>query len=244
MIRQLPLGLDDTQYGLTPSLTEIRLCGRSFVPDTTGALFWPEHATLIVSDLHLETGAAHAARGALLPPYDTNATLTALTSVVERFAPSRVISLGDNFHSVAAAERITSEVAERLRRLADGRDWYWVTGNHDPELPNDLAGRICPTVSLGGMRFRHEPVERLAANEIAGHLHPAARLTRRGSSVRRKCFISDGSRLVMPAFGAYTGGLNVLNTAFAPLFGGRDFFVWMLGRSDVYPVSRKQLLRD
>ena len=244
MPRQLPLRLDGTEHRPTPSLAEIQLCGRPFLPDTSGALFWPEHDTLIVSDLHLETGAAHAARGALLPPYDTTATLNALTSAIARFAPGRIISLGDNFHSVASAERISEEIVARLRRLAEGREWYWVTGNHDPELPDNLPGRVCATVSLGGMRFRHEPVERLATNEIAGHLHPAARLTRRGSSVRRKCFISDGGRLVMPAFGAYTGGLNVLNPAFAPLFGTRDFFVWMLGRNDVYPVSRRQLLQD
>ncbi len=244
MNRQLPLELGEASEALGPSRSEIRVCGRRFVADKAGALYWHEHDTLIVSDLHLETGAACAARGSLLPPYDTHATLGALEAVIARFAPGRVIALGDNFHSVGAAERLSDEIAARLCDLTAAREWYWVTGNHDPVLPDGLGGSVCPSVTLGGMRFRHEPIAGLASNELAGHLHPAARLTRRGQSVRRKCFVSDGNRLVMPAFGAYTGGLNVLHPLFTPLFAPRGVLVWMLGREDVYPVSGRQLLRD
>jgi DNA ligase-associated metallophosphoesterase len=164
--------------------------------------------------------------------------------VVDRLNPARIITLGDSFHDREGPERLGPDDEIALKELQKGREWYWVTGNHDPELPETLGGRICPAVTLGGIRFCHEPVEGPAAHEIAGHLHPAARLTRRGASVRRKCFIANGERLVMPAFGAYTGGLNVLNEAFAPLFGKRDFLVWMLGRDGVFPVSRRQLLGD
>lgn len=244
MGEQLPLSLGEDPPGPMGSRSEIRVCGRRFVADRSGALYWHAEATLIVSDLHLETGAAHAARGALLPPYDTHATLEALEAVVDRFLPRSVIALGDNFHSVTAAERLTDEIMARLGDLTAGRQWYWVTGNHDPVLPDGIGGTVCPSVSMGGMRFRHDPIAGLAANEVAGHLHPAARLTRRGQIVRRKCFISDANRLVMPAFGAYTGGLNVLHLAFAPLFAEREFFAWMIGRDGVYPVSRRQLLKD
>ncbi len=229
---------------ISRSPAQIALCGSAFTADPSGALYWRGQDTLIVADLHLEKGSAAAARGSLLPPYDTRATLERLEMVIERLNPARVIALGDSFHDEEGAARLTEADAQTLRSMQEGREWYWITGNHDPEIPECAGGRVCPSVTLGRIRFRHEPTAGPASHEIAGHLHPAARLTRRGTSVRRKCFISNGDRLVLPAFGAYAGGLNVLSEVYAPLFGRSDFLVWMLGQDGVFPVSRKQLLGD
>lgn len=222
----------------------IFLCGKTLIADPTGALYWADQKTLIVADLHLEKGSAAAKKGQLFPPYDTRSTLQRLAWVMDRYDPDRVVALGDSFHDETAAERLPHVDRERLCILAQGREWFWLTGNHDPVLPDWLEGAVCPVLSLDGIKFRHEPRSGAKSHEIAGHLHPAAKLTRRGASVRRKCFISNGARLIVPAFGAYAGGLNVLDDAFAPLFGTGDFHVWMLGRKEVYPVSKQQLLRD
>ena len=229
---------------ISRSPAQISLCGMTFTADPSGALYWADQDTLIVADLHLEKGSSAAVRGSLLPPYDTRATLDRLGMVVERLRPARVIALGDSFHDTAGPDRLSHEDQETLLALQGTREWYWVTGNHDPDIPESVGGRVVPSVTLGRIRFRHEPTLSAASHEVAGHLHPAARLVRRGAAVRRKCFISDGDRLVMPAFGAYAGGLNVLAGAFEPLFGRADFLVWMLGQNGVFPVSRKQLLGD
>ena len=244
MARQPSLGFEAPLplYGTRGA--NILVCGKHFSTDASGALYWPEQKTLIVSDLHLENGSAAAGKGQLLPPYDTRSTLRRLAGLIDRFDPDRVIALGVSFHDARAAERLRQKDRERLCILRQGREWYWIAGNHDPELPGWLGGAVCPALTLEGIKFRHEPASGVTSHEIAGHLHPAARLTRRGGAVRRKCFISDGRRLVVPAFGAYTGGLNVLDKAFSELFPGSDFHVWMLGKKDVYPVSRKQLLSD
>lgn len=244
MTQQLDFELEESADWGAPCPTGITVCGAAFEADISGALYWPEHRLLIVSDLHLEQGAASAARGSMLPPYDTAKTLTRLEAVLDRYKPARVISLGDSFHTVDVANGLDPQIADRIVALQEDREWYWVTGNHDPDLPASIKGRVCPSVTLGRLRFRHEPIEGPSSREIAGHLHPAARLSRRGTSVRRKCFVTDGGRLIMPAFGAYTGGLNVLSAPFKPMFGSRDILVWMLGRDAVYPISKRQLQGD
>ncbi len=242
--RQFDLDLEEGPAVTPGHPSRITLKGAAFTADASGALHWPARETLIVADLHLEKGSAAAARGTLLPPYDSRATLLRLAAVIERLAPARVIALGDSFHDAGGPERLDPDDLALLRALQRGRDWTWITGNHDPELPALLGGRVCPEERLDGIVFRHDPRPYPGSREIAGHLHPAARLARRGAAVRRKCFIANGTRLVLPAFGAYTGGLNVLSDAFAPLFGRAPFLVWMLGRQGVFPVSRRQLQRD
>lgn len=244
MARQAKLELNEPSPFRGKRGEDIVLCGKVLSTDPSGALFWAAQSTLIVADLHLEKGSAAAGGGRLLPPYDTRSTLHTLAAVMDRYDPDRVIALGDSFHDEEAADRLPHVDRERLRILGQGRDWYWITGNHDPVLPDWLEGKVCPVLNLDGIRFRHEPEKGAASREVAGHLHPAARLTRRGASVRRKCFVSNGARLVLPAFGAYAGGLNVLDQAFEPLFGAAEFHVWMLGRQDVYPLAKRQLLRD
>ncbi len=208
-----------------------------------GGLYWAEAATLVVADLHLEKGSAFAARGQMLPPYDTAATLQRLSALVRRMAPSRVIALGDSFHDRGADGRLREADRALLRSLTASAEWIWITGNHDPEPPRDVGGSSAGELALGPLTFRHEPRAGEARGEIAGHLHPSARVIGRGRSVRRRCFASDRERLVMPAFGALAGGLCVLDAAFGPLFGRRPFHAFMLGR-DVHPVASHRLVGE
>ena len=190
--------------------------GRDFVADLSGALFWEEESLLVVSDLHLEKGSSFAARGMLLPPYDTVATLGRLAAVMARHDPRMVIALGDSFHDRNAHDRLSAPDREAIAALQARRDWIWISGNHDPALPDDLGGVVASEVAIGPIAFRHEPTG--AAGEIAGHLHPKARVTTRGRTMERRCFACDGERAVMPAFGAYTGGLSIRDAAFARIF--------------------------
>ena len=224
--------------------THILVGGHAFKPLAAGALYWEAEKTLLVADLHLEKGAAFAALGMLLPPYDTRATLSRLSKIVDALAPARVVALGDSFHTSESAARISPEDLALLTRLQAKREWYWVSGNHDPELPSSVGGRVCTTLTIDGVTLRHAPSLQISSREIAGHLHPVARIATRGEGIRRKCFATDGNRLVMPAFGAYTGGLNVLDDAFGPLFLPRQLEAWMMGRSAVYPVRGSALLPD
>lgn len=224
------------------SLAHGQVRGVAIIYDPCGALYLPDFHMLVVSDLHLEKGSSFARRGQLIPPYDTAATLDMLASVIARYQPRTVISLGDSFHDKKASERLPSLYAIRLKSLMEHRDWFWITGNHDPERPVDLPGDCVDELAVGGLTFRHEPSRTKALGEVAGHLHPAARIVRRGRSVRRPCFASDGERLIMPAFGAYTGALNVLDRAFRGLFVDTTLRVYMLGKGKVYPIAHSALV--
>jgi len=208
-----------------------------------GALYWPSEDTLIVADLHFEKGSSYAKRGVYLPPYDTSATLTRLEELVVRLKPTAVIALGDSFHDGQAKARIAPTDAARIKNLTNACAWTWIAGNHDP-LPDGFGGRIEEEVRVSALTFRHEPAPAPAIGEVAGHLHPCAVVRVRGRRLRRRCFASDSTRLILPAFGAYTGGLNVCDVAYRPLFAGRDFHAWMMGRDQVVPVSAKRLLPD
>jgi DNA ligase-associated metallophosphoesterase len=208
----------------------------SLVADQTGAIFWPEEELLAVSDLHLEKGSSYARRGVLLPPYDTAATLALLTQLVARYQPKVVIALGDSFHDTGGPQRLAASDHHSLQTLQRGRDWIWITGNHDPHPAPALGGSFVARLSVGPLTFRHEPTANAEAGEIAGHLHPVARVAQRGSSVRRRCFASDGTRIVMPALGAFTGGLNVRDRVFAKLFGTPTFTAHLLGAERLYAM--------
>jgi DNA ligase-associated metallophosphoesterase len=225
----------------TAAARNLEVAGVGMEPDVTGALWIAGERTLVVSDLHFEKGSAFAARGVHLPPYDTRSTLALLEEVCARYRPERVISLGDSFHDGGARERMDEADLGRVRALAAACDWTWIVGNHDPAPPEDLGGRVAETVETGPLLFRHEPGPWPAPGEIAGHLHPAACVVVRGRRLRRRCFVADGARLVMPAFGAYTGGLDVLSAPFGRLFEGRRFDAWMIGRDRVYPVAGRRL---
>ena len=212
------------------------------VPHATGALYLPSEQTLLLSDLHFEKASFFAGRGVFLPPYDTRATLAAMALAMAAFSPTRVIAMGDSFHDRHGAARVCAADRDALAALQAGRDWLWLTGNHDPEAAGDLPGDVAAEAEISGIRLVHEPSLR-EGPEIAGHLHPAAKVRLRGKSIRRRCFIGDGARLVLPAMGAFTGGLNICDPAFRSLFA-RGADVWMLGDDRVYNVSRNLLLPD
>jgi uncharacterized protein len=207
----------------------------TFLADLSGALFWEERSLLVVSDLHLEKGSSYAARGVLLPPYDTAATLSRLAAVIARRDPRMVIALGDSFHDRNAHGRLSAPDRDAIAALQVRRDWIWISGNHDPALPSNLGGTVATEVAIGPIAFRHEPTG--AAGEIAGHLHPKARVSTRGRSVERRCFASDGERAVMPAFGAYTGGLNIRDAAFSKIFGAPGFLAHVLGDLRLHTIA-------
>jgi hypothetical protein len=214
------------------------------VADPAGTLYWPEQNLLVVADLHLEKGSSFARHGVLLPPYDTAATLLRLAPLIARYQPACVVALGDNFHDGEGAGRMSADDRAMLLGLQRGRDWIWITGNHDPEPADGVGGRFAESVTLGLLTFRHEPRRRDADGEIAGHLHPLARIARRGRAVSRACFAADGRRLIMPAFGAYTGGLNIRDRAFAGLFDARALTAHMLGERRLYAIAAARCLSD
>jgi DNA ligase-associated metallophosphoesterase len=222
----------------------IRVGPLDFVADVSGALVLPEDRLLLVADLHLEKGSAFARRGIFLPPYDSRATLASLASALARWRPARVIVLGDTLHDGGAMDRIDPADLAALRALQSGIDWLWLSGNHDPSPPAGLGGSVARELAYAGVTLRHEPSAEEPGPEIAGHLHPAGKVRGGGRSLRRRCFAANGRRCVLPAFGAYAGGLNVLDAAFRPLFQGAAFTAHVLGAGRVYAVSSSMLAPD
>ena len=213
----------------------VTIAGVILIADLSGAFVWESERLLVVSDLHLEKGSSFAARGVLLPPYDTVATLSRLGAVIARHDPRTVIALGDSFHDRKAHERLSAGDREAVAALQARRDWVWIAGNHDPALPRDIGGVVASEVAVGEIVFRHEPTG--AIGEIAGHLHPKARVTTRGRTMERRCFASDGMRAVMPAFGAYAGGLSIRDAAFARIFQTSGFMAHVLGDNRMHAIS-------
>lgn len=228
----------------TVRMSQIVISEATAVCDPLGALWLPDSGILVVSDLHLEKSAAFARRGILLPPYDTALTLKLLATAINRYRPRCVISLGDSFHDSHGAAGLNDADADRLKDLIKGRDWYWIAGNHDPDRPTGLPGDHAGELYCDGLVFRHEPVAKRddARGEVAGHLHPAARVVRQGKGVRRACFAGDGHRLVMPAFGVMTGSLSLRNPALRRLFDIDVLTAHLLGRERVYSVPFANLV--
>ncbi|SHG12962.1 putative phosphoesterase [Bradyrhizobium erythrophlei] len=217
------------------SHSAVIVAGVDFVADLSGALFWEDERLLVVSDLHLEKGSSFAMRGVLLPPYDTIATLGRLGAVLARHDPRMVIALGDSFHDRDAHGRLSAPDRDTIAAFQLRRDWIWISGNHDPALPSDLGGVVATEVAIGPIAFRHEPTG--ASGEIAGHLHPKARVSTRGRSMERRCFACDGERAVMPAFGAFAGGLNIRDAAFAKIFQTLGFMAHVLGDNRLHSIA-------
>ncbi|GBU16117.1 MULTISPECIES: ligase-associated DNA damage response endonuclease PdeM [Methylobacterium] len=235
----LGLRLEKTQK--SPQLT---LAGEILTLDLCGGAWLEAHRTLIVSDLHLEKGSAFAARsGQFLPPYDTAETLACLHELVVRLDPACVVALGDSFHDARGPERMAPGDRAMIAALQEGRDWVWIAGNHDAAVSEGVGGRYAEVLSLGGLTLRHEPLPGAPEGEVAGHLHPCGKVAMRGRAVRRRCFVTDGKRLVMPAFGAYTGGLNVRDTAFEALFPA-GFTAHLLGDGRIFAIGRTMLAKD
>lgn len=224
------------------TLVPLTVNGAHLAADPSGALWWPERGLLAIADLHLEKGSRFAARGTLLPPYDTRATLDRLERLILRLRPRLVAALGDSFHDACAPERLAEADAARLRRLAGRCDWVWIAGNHDPEPPQDLGGRAADLLRVGELTFRHAPDAEGVPGEVCGHLHPKAAILAAGGRICRRCFVTDGHRLLLPAFGAYAGGLDVHDPAVAGLFR-RGFRVLLLGGDRLHAFPASRLLR-
>ncbi|HEY1425954.1 MAG TPA: ligase-associated DNA damage response endonuclease PdeM [Caulobacteraceae bacterium] len=216
------------------------LAGAEALLRPSGALWLAAERTLIVADLHLEKGSAYAARGQMLPPYDTRETLSRLAAEVGRLGPRSIVLLGDTLHDRDAEARLDPEDARALGALAAVAELVWIVGNHDADGPKRLPGRAVDSWMAGGLTLVHEPAPLPRHGEVAGHLHPCASVKSRAGGVRRRCFITDGERLVMPAFGAYAGGLNVRDAAFAGLFARPPLAV-ALGARRAHAVGWAQL---
>lgn len=217
-------------------MVAFRLAGADVFADHQGALWWPSERILVAADLHLEKGASIARRTAqLLPPYDTFATLSVMGQLVDRYAPRCVICLGDNFHDPEGPSMLDPRARDMIRALMSGRRFVWIEGNHDAAAAAVLGGESVPELVAGPLVFRHEPrTDGDVAGEVAGHLHPAVRVAARGRHLRRKCFVTDGVRCVLPSIGAFTGGLDVDDQAFGALFA-RAYCAYALGQGRVYP---------
>lgn len=227
-------------------------CGHTLLADPDGALAWPAQGVLAVADLHIEKGSAYAGRGRMLPPYDTQTTLDRLDRVLARHRPRQVLCLGDSFHDPAAPHRLPAAAQERLAAMTAGCAWWWIAGNHDPTPPagwTGWGGQTVETAAIGDLIFRHQACEAFdreagaGGGEVSGHLHPVAVVRTAARRIRGRCFIGDHRRLVLPAFGAYAGGLNVLEPEIARLFGA-DARVFLLGRDRVHQIPRLALVPD
>ena len=222
----------------------IEIAGTSALLRHSGALWLEAERALVVADLHFEKGSSYAARfGQMLPPYDTRETLDRLERELAALSPATLIFLGDSFHDGAGEDRLPADDHARIVALALGRQLVWAVGNHDSDGPRALPGDVIDEAAFAGLVFRHEPLPGAQPGEVAGHLHPAARVTSGRATTRRRCFVTDGTRLVLPAFGAFTGGLNILDAAFAPLFGGPALAA-ALGPRRVHAVGWKSLRPD
>ncbi|MBV9065279.1 MAG: ligase-associated DNA damage response endonuclease PdeM [Methylobacteriaceae bacterium] len=211
---------------------DVVIAGVALKIDPLGALIHEAERMLIVADLHLEKGSSYAKRGVMLPPYDTGTTLARLAVLIARWSPRRVVALGDSFHDNSGPERMAAIDHASLSALQAGRDWIWIAGNHDPNIPADAGGERLPALEIGPLHLRHEPRLGAQSGEIAGHLHPIARIAGR----RRRCLITDGSRAIMPPFGAYAGGLNIHDAVFEPLFSRGRKRAHVLAETQVFEV--------
>ena len=212
----------------------IEFAGQAMELHPSGALFWQQQATLVVGDLHFEKASSYHRSGQFLPPYDTAETLRQLSDAVAHFAPERLILLGDVFHDAQAWQRMAVADRDHLLALLDGMDVIWIEGNHDAHFV--LPGQVShESWQLAGITFRHILDPGGQVPEISAHYHPAAVIRHRGARLRRACFVCAPDRLLLPAFGALTGGLDVGDAALAPL-RGRDTQLYLLGSDAVFAV--------
>ena len=221
----------------------MRVMGVEALLCASGALWLTASRVLIAADLHMEKGSSYAARGQLLPPYDTRDTLGRLEAEIDRREPATTVLLGDSFHDGKAEGRLHASDIARIEALAARTALVWVVGNHDADGPRFLSGEVRDTMNVDGLDLVHEPSPRPVGGELAGHLHPASKVRGYARAVRARCFLTDGERMILPAFGAYAGGLNVRDQAFAGLFNGAPV-ACALGRGRVHALTWATLVGD
>jgi DNA ligase-associated metallophosphoesterase len=207
--------------------------GETFDATLGGALFWPAQCALLVADLHLEKASWFARAGQFLPPYDSHATLSALAHEVDRTGATRLYCLGDSFHDRFGCDRLPVNARALLTGLTARLDWTWIVGNHDPGFADHWGGRIADEVEIGGIVLRHEAVRGEARPEISGHFHPKLRVHLKGRQVSRRCFVASATKIIMPAFGSLTGGLDAHHPEILGSVGGQA--------SALVPVSDRLL---
>ena len=189
-------------------MVPLSFAGHDFFANPGGALHWPAEQALLVADLHLEKASWFALGGQLLPPYDSLATLQALEQEVERTGVTRLYCLGDSFHDRFGCDRLPADARDLLTSLTSRLDWVWIVGNHDAGFADHCGGRIEEECEIGGIILRHEAAANDLRPEMSGHFHPKLRLSLRGRSVSRRCFVASATKLILPAYGALTGGLD------------------------------------
>ncbi|QPC99117.1 ligase-associated DNA damage response endonuclease PdeM [Qipengyuania soli] len=186
------------------------------------ALYWPRERALLVADLHLEKGSFFARHGQMVPPYDSRETLERVALAIRETGARRVITLGDNFHDSDGSARLEPHAAGMLDALTSAVDWLWITGNHDPHMEARCGGTLAEEIEIGGVILRHQAKRGETRPELSGHYHPRLQVKVRDRSIRRPCAVvsdnegADGrpsGRMILPAFGAYTGGMNAADPA-------------------------------
>ncbi len=218
----------------------VLMCGKSFIADPTGALYWPAEGTLAVSDLRLQKGSYLTEDKVVLPPYDTACAFDKLEEAIDRYNPHRVIALGDSFCN---GEPLEPHDLDWLQDMMEGREWFWIMGPASAPPPDCARGVVATHVTLAGIKFRHEPVKAPASQEIAGCMHPVASISEQDYQVSGRCFVSNGVRMVLPSMGIYARGANVLDDAFEPLLGRNGLFVWIVAHGRVRQVAAGQLMQ-
>lgn len=201
-------------------MVRFSFCGTELAALPSGALFWPARAALLLADLHLEKASWLAqVSGQMLPPYDSLATLGAVEAALAATGATEVWCLGDSFHDARGCTRLPADAQARLRALTGGTRWTWITGNHDAGLADHCGGRVVGEAAVDGLVLRHEASRAEHRPELSGHFHPKLRLTVRGRRVARRCFVATGTKLVLPAFGALTGGMDADDPAIVRAVG-------------------------
>lgn len=225
---------------------EADFCGVRMQYHADASLYLPENSTLLVSDLHLEKGKAQS-KAAPLPRFDTSEGIAKLSAAIARTNAKEVIFLGDSFHTNLHAFQLPVIFRQQLLDLAKDRAFIWITGNHDPDLPEYLPGQIVPNYTASGLYLTHQIGEDEAkiSGLICGHYHPKARISLQIRKISGKCFIQDETRMIMPAFGIFTGGLNILDPAIQKLLGKTQIAHFChAGKIYKFPVDRKIFLKS
>src|SRR5215217_1952873 len=181
-------------------MVRFSFCGHDLMALPQGALFWPARKALLVADLHLEKASWFARLGQMLPPYDSQATLSALKAEIDRTGVRRLYCLGDSFHDRFGCDRLPTAARDLLTSMTERLDWIWIVGNHDVGFIDHCGGRVEEECEIGGIILRHEAVEHDAQPEMSGHFHPKLRLSMKGRSVSRRCYVASATKLILPAF--------------------------------------------
>lgn len=209
-----------------------------FLASPGGALFWPAERALLVADLHLEKASWFARLGQFLPPYDSQQTLSALAEEIAACGAERLYCLGDSFHDRFGCDRLPAPARALLLSLTARLDWVWIVGNHDPGFADHCGGRIEEECAVGGIVLRHEAQAAETRPEISGHFHPKLRIELRGRHVSRRCFVAGATKLILPAYGSLTGGLDACHPEIARKAGpGAAALVPVADRLLKFPIA-------